>query len=199
MGEIPVLSDAPAAKRARENHEDEASFKEFGQAPSLEVARRPPSRLKAAAIALICVGVSSISSYVFTNPEMPRIDPVIEFPWYIPVGPHFAGIWLVLTVSLAASFYLLLRSSPDIRLRRYAIAAYVALLALHTIWAWLLFAMRTPMMSFYAVALLVAAIVLAVWLTAEVDKRAGLLLTPYLAWAIFALASTFRIAMSASS
>jgi len=130
---------------------------------------------------------------------MPRIDPVIEFPWYIPVGPHFAGIWLVLTVSLAASFYLLLRSSPDIRLRRYAIAAYVALPALHTIWAWLLFAKRTPMMSFYAVALLVAAIVLAVWLTAEVDKRAGLLLTPYLAWAIFALASTFRIAMSASS
>lgn len=183
MGEIPMLSDAPAAERAREDHEDPPSFQEFGQAPSLEVARRPPSRLKAVAIAFICVCVSSISSYVFTNPEMPRIDPVIEFPWFFPIGPHFAAIWLVLTVSLVASFYLLLRSTPDNRLRRYAIAAYVALLALHTIWAWLLFAKREPVLSFCAAAPLVAFIVVAVWLTAQIDKRAGLLLAPYLAWA----------------
>jgi translocator protein len=181
---------------AREGDEDLASIQEFGQAPSLEVSRRPPGRLKAVAIAVICVCVSSVSSYVFTNPEMPRIDPVIEFPWFFPIGPYFAVIWIALAISLICSFYLLLRSSPDNRLRRFAMTAYTLMMVLHTVWAWLLFAKRLPMLSFCAAMPLVASIVVAVWLTAQIDKRAGLLLAPYLAWAFFAATSTFHIAMS---
>jgi len=74
--------------------------------------------MASAAIAVISVLATSISSYVFTNPEMPRIDPVIEFPWFMPIGPPFAVIWAVLTLSLIASFYLILRCSPDNKLRR---------------------------------------------------------------------------------
>ena len=159
----------------------------------MEVARRPPRRMASAAIAVISVLATSISSYVFTNPEMPRIDPVIEFPWFMPIGPPFAVIWAVLTLSLIASFYLILRCSPDNKLRRKAIAAYVAQLAFNTIWAWLLFAERAPKAGLYA-ALVFATVVLAsVWLAAQMDKRASFLLAPNLAWAVFALISTARI------
>jgi benzodiazapine receptor len=198
MNEIPMLSDAPAAARAREGEslQDLEGTREFGQAPGLEVSRAPPRRTKAAIIALVCVAATSISSYVFTNPQMPRMDPVIEFPWFIPIGPYFATIWLALTLSMTASFYLILRSSPDNKLRRKAIAAYVAQFALHPAWAWLLFADRAPMASLYAVGPFVAAVLAAIWLAAQIDKRASLLLTPYLAWAIFAFVSTARIAIA---
>ncbi|MBV8449588.1 MAG: tryptophan-rich sensory protein [Hyphomicrobiales bacterium] len=196
MTKIPMLSDAPAAERVREAEDvrDLEGVREFGQAPGLEVSRNPPRRMGAAAIAVICVAVTSVSSYVFTNPEMPRIDPVIEFPWFIPIGPAFGLIWVVLTLTVMGSFYLVLRSSPDNRLRRVAIAAYVAQLAMHTVWAWLLFARRLPMPSLCAVLLFVAVVIVAIWAAAHVDKRASLLLTPYLAWAIFALVVTARIA-----
>ena len=196
MTKIPMLSDAPAAERAREAEDvrELEGVREFGQAPGLEVARAPPRRIGAAATAIICVAVTSVSSYIFTNPEMPRIDPVIEFPWFIPIGPAFGFIWLVLTLSVVASFYLILRSSPDNKLRRVAIAAYVAELVMHTVWAWLLFARRLPTPSLYAVVLFVAVVIVAIWAAAHVDKRASLLLAPYLAWAIFAFVTTARIA-----
>ena len=196
MTKIPMLSDAPAAERAREAEDvrELQGVREFGQAPGLEVARAPPGRLVAAAIALICVAVTSISSFIFTNPEMPRIDPVIEFPWFIPMGSGFTLIWLVLTISVVSSFYLILRSSPDNKRRRVAIAAFVAGLTIHTVWAWLLFARRLPTPSLVAVVLFVAIVIVAIWVTAHLDRRASLLLTPYLAWAIFALVATAHIA-----
>jgi benzodiazapine receptor len=200
MTKIPMLSDAPAAERAREAEDlrEMEGVREFGQAPGLEVSREPPRRIIAAAIALICVAVTSISSYIFTNPEMPRIDPVVEFPWFIPLGPGFGLIWLVLTISVIASFYLILRSSPDNKLRRVAIAAYVAGLAIHTVWAWLLFARRLPMPSLFAVALFVLIVIVAIWAAAHVDRRASLLLGPYLAWALFAAVATAHIATRAT-
>jgi translocator protein len=149
--------------------------------------------MHAAAIAIICVLATSISSYVFTSPQMPRIDPVIEFPWFMPIGPYFVSIWMVMSLCLVASFYLILRSSPDNKLRRKAIAAYVAQLALNTIWCWLLFANRAPRPSLCAAALLVAIVLVSVWLATQIDKRAGFLLAPSLAWAIFAVISTARI------
>ncbi|MBV9431077.1 MAG: tryptophan-rich sensory protein [Hyphomicrobiales bacterium] len=200
MTKIPMLSDAPAAERAREAEDlrDIQGVREFGQAPGLEVARTPPRRIAAAAIALICVAVTSISSYIFTNPEMPRLDPVVEFPWFIPMGPAFGLIWLVLTISAIASFYLILRSSPDNKYRRLAIATFVAGLAIHTVWAWLLFARRLPTPSLVAVVLFVAIVIVAIWIAAYVDKRASLLLAPYLAWSVFALLATIHIATGAT-
>jgi benzodiazapine receptor len=196
MTKIPMLSDAPAAERVRESEDvrDLEGRREFGQAAGLEVSRAPPRRMISAAIAFICVAATSISSYIFTNPEMPRIDPVVEFPWFVPLGPYFGFIWLGLTISIVASFYLVLRSSPDNKLRRKAIAAYVTQFALHTAWAWLLFARRAPIESLCAVVPFVIVVVAAVWMTAQIDKRASLLLAPYLAWALFALLATARIA-----
>ena len=200
MTKIPMLSDAPAAERAREGEDlrDLEGTREFGQAAGLEVSRAPPRRMMAVAIALVCVAATSISSYVFTNPEMPRIDPVVEFPWFIPIGPYFGFIWLGLTVSMITSFYLILRSSPDNKLRRKAIAAYVTQFALHTAWAWLLFAHRAPLASLYVVVPFVIIVLVAIWMTAQIDKRASLLLAPYFAWAVFAFLSTVRIATEAT-
>jgi heme exporter protein D len=134
MNKIPMLSDAPAAERVREAEDvrDLQGVREFGQAPGLEVSRSPRRRMAAWAIALICVAVTSISIYVLTNLEMPRMDPVIDFPWFMPMGRYFGFIWLALTISRVGSLYLILRSAPDNKLRRVAIAAYLAQLALHT-------------------------------------------------------------------
>lgn len=193
MKDIPMLSDAPAAERAREGAALEET-REFGQASGLEVSRRPPRRLAALCIAFVSVLTTSVSSYIFTDPQMPRIDPVIEFPWFMPIGPYFASIWLALMLSAIVSFYLILRSSPDNRLRRKAIAAYVAQFVLHTAWAWLLFPDRNPALALWAAAALAPSVAITVWITAQIDKRASILLTPSLAWALFALISTLRIA-----
>jgi benzodiazapine receptor len=194
MKEIPVLSDAPAAARAREDHHDDVeSPRKFGQAPGLEVARGPPRRLRAAAIATICVLTTSVSSFIFTNPRMPRLDPVIEFPWFVRIGPSFVAIWAVLTGTLIASFYLVLRTAPDTKQRRQAIAAYVAQLALNTVWAWLLFAERSVAVSLCAAGLFVMSVLASVWVSAQINKRASALLSPNLAWAIFTLISTAKI------
>jgi tryptophan-rich sensory protein len=197
VNEIPVLSDAPAAKRARDEHSPSVggdAFASFGQVADLEVSRRPPGRMRAVMIATVCVLATNISSLIFVDPDAPRIDPIVEFPWYIRVGPFFATIWVVLLLTLIASFYLILRLRPDNKLRREAIAAYILMLTLNTVWAWLLFAGRVPTAALYASILALLATTLSLWIAAHLSKRAGLLLAPQLSWTLFMCLSTTHIA-----
>ena len=189
MDDDPLLMGAPSAERARR----------YGSTLSIEGTscigggQRPPIRPVAALIALICVAMTSIWGFVFIDPDMPELDPIIQYSWFIPTTPLFAPIWLTLTLCMTASFYLVLRS-PQGTARSATIIFYVAQFTLQSLWAWLIFGPRTPIAGLYVMIAFVACVMAGLWYSARVDRRATLLMAPYLAWVAFILLTTIRLA-----
>jgi translocator protein len=189
MNDDPLLADTPAAMRARHTGGTQA----LEGASCIEGEGRPPSRPVAASIALACVAMTSIWGFVFIDPDMPRLDPVIDYAWYIPTSPLFATVWLALILCMAASFYIVLRS-PESSARSVAITAFIAQFILKSLWAWLLFGPRLPAAALYVMILFVICVIVSLWFSLRVDRRAVLLMAPYLAWVAFTLMATIRIA-----
>jgi tryptophan-rich sensory protein len=184
--------NAPAVVRARKS----------GGGPCIEGAsclagtERAPSRLVAAMTSLVCVAFTSIWGYVFISPDMPGLDPTIDFAWFVPTGPWFLAIWMAQTLCLAASFYLVLRTPPDTVARSPAIAVFVTQFILKSVWASLLFEQRAPVAGLCVMALFVICVVAGVCLAARVDRRAAFLMVPHLSWVAFVLLLTISTAIS---
>ncbi len=82
----------------------------------------------------------------------------------------------------------LARGAPPRPGRRPALVAWGVQLALNALWTPLFFAAEQYGAAFLDIALLLAAVVTTVLLTARVDRRAALLLVPYLLWVGYAAA-----------
>jgi benzodiazapine receptor len=194
MTNNPLMVDARAIRRARAL----GSAQSLDGTSCLEGTQRSPSRPVAAATAIICVAFSSIWSFVFTDPYMPGLDATIDYAWYVPTGPLFATIWLTLTLCMTGSFYLVLRAPRDSAARGSAIVAFVAQFILKSLWAWLFFGQRLPVTGLYVMTLFVVSVAATIWLSARVDRRAGLLMAPYASWVAFILLWTLTTAITVS-
>jgi len=192
MTNSPLLMNAPAVLRARKL----GARQSIEGTSCLEGAGRAPSRPVAAMTALVCIAFTSIWGYVFISPDMPGLDPTIDYAWFVPTGPRFLAVWIALTFCLALSFYLVLRASPDNWARSPAIVAFVAQFILKSIWAALFFGMRAPVPALFVMAIFLICVVTSLWFNALVDRRAAFLMTPYFSGAAFALLLTISAAAS---
>jgi hypothetical protein len=84
MGD-PLFLNSPAIRRARKRR----AVVSLEGAHSLRDSKHGLSPAMAAITAVICAAVTCIWGYVFTSPNMPGIDPAIEYAWFIPVIPLF--------------------------------------------------------------------------------------------------------------
>jgi benzodiazapine receptor len=184
--------DAPAVVRARKF----GGCQDMEGASCLEGSERAPNRPVAGMTALVCVAFTSIWGYIFISPDMPGLDPTINYAWFVPTGPWFLAIWMTLTLCLAASFYLVLRAPPDDATRSLAIIAFVAQFILKAVWASLLFGQRAPLTGLYVMTVFVVCVTASIWLSARVDRRAAFLMAPYVSWVVFVLLLTISTAVS---
>ena len=116
-------------------------------------------------------------------------------PTFSP-APWLAGITsLGLAAVLALAFFRVL-CRPDYRPDRpAAIRAFVLGLALDVLWSWLFFAGRHPTVALAAAAILAATSAVAAWRFAIVDRRAGLMLAPWVMATGFAFLLDLSIAL----
>ena len=98
----PLLVNAPAIVRARVFGADQ----DIEGASCLDETGRAPNRPMALMTAFVCVAFTSVRGYVFISPDMPGLDPTIDYARSVPTGNRFLTIWMVLTLCLAGSFYL---------------------------------------------------------------------------------------------
>ena len=111
-------------------------------------------------------------------------------------NPWLAGVAAVaIAATVAAGFFRVL-CRPDYLPDRPAAIRIIALgLALDVVWTWLFFAGRHPTVALAAAGALAVMAVSAAWHSASVDRRAGLLLLPWVAAAGFAFLLDLSIAL----
>jgi tryptophan-rich sensory protein len=113
-------------------------------------------------------------------------------PSWAPPASLFGPVWSVLFVLMGVSAWLVWREH-GFRRARTALWLYAAQLVANALWTWLFFAWRQGALALAEIAilwLLILATILAFW---RLNRVAGALLVPYLAWVSFAAALNFAL------
>jgi benzodiazapine receptor len=132
----------------------------------------------------LVAAVAFVGSSV-TLPKIPTWYAGLAKPWFTPPNAVFGPAWTILYVMMAVAAW---RIGMGSAMRTRAVVLFVAQLALNAIWSPVFFGMEAPKLGFAViVALLIAlaATLIAFW---RIDRLAGLLLAPYLAWICYATA-----------
>jgi benzodiazapine receptor len=131
-----------------------------------------------------CLAVGAVASWV-TQASVATWYPTLAKPWFNPPNWLFGPAWTFLYVTMAIAAWLVWRSDDRVRAQD-ALYLFGFQLALNLAWSLLFFGLRDPGLALVEVVvfwLAIAATTRAFW---PLDRRAGLLMLPYLAWVGFA-------------
>lgn len=152
--------------------------------------RRPVASLVAAV--LVCELVGALGT-VFTMPALDGWYGTIQQPWFTPPSWVFGPVWTTLFALLGVAAWLVWRADTDERAVRVALVAFAIQFTVNVSWSGVFFGLRWPLGGFVVIVALWLAILATVWSFDRVDRRAALLLVPYLAWVTFAGVLNYQI------
>ncbi|NNE21286.1 MAG: tryptophan-rich sensory protein [Rhizobiales bacterium] len=107
-------------------------------------------------------------------------------PSFNPPGWVFGPVWTVLYVAMAVAGWRIWLRTPDAR-RKVGLIAYGAQLTLNLSWSYLFFGLQRPGLALVDIMVLFILLVFTTILYSRMDRTAGALFTPYLAWVAFAM------------
>lgn len=128
-----------------------------------------------------------------TTPNIPTWYASLAKPAYTPPNWVFAPAWTILYAMMALAAWRVLGLDPATPRRRPALVAYAVQLLLNAAWSWAFFALHAPALAFLVIIALLAALLATTELFWKLDRPAGLLLVPYLAWTSFAALLNYGI------
>lgn len=109
-------------------------------------------------------------------------------PAWTPPDWVFGPVWTVLYASMAVAAWRVWRAWRRAAAHgaRGALTAYLVQLALNALWSYLFFGLHRPALAFLELVALWLAIAITLVLFWRIDRLAGALLVPYLAWVTLA-------------
>ena len=145
-----------------------------------------------AAAAALLVTLVGASGAVFTDPTSSWFQS-LTLPWYYPPPWAFGAVWTLLFTLIGLAAYLVYRQGLDSRPVRVGLALFGLQMILNVAWSPAFFMLQRPLLALGVIALLWGLILLTIWGFNRVDRRAGLLLVPYLCWVSFAALLNYEI------
>jgi translocator protein len=107
-------------------------------------------------------------------------------PAWNPPGAVFGPVWSVLYVLMGLAAWRVWRLAGFGGAGPAPLTLFVLQLGLNALWSYLFFGLRRPDLAFFDIVVLWTAILVLVTLFWRLDRGAGVLLLPYLAWVSFA-------------
>lgn len=131
-----------------------------------------------AALLVLCLGLGSAAGFL-TAQSLPTWFPTLVKPSFNPPSWLFAPVWTTLYIMMAVAAWL-------VWLRKGPLVLFYVQLALNFAWSLLFFGLHSPALALIDIVAMWVAILLTLLAFWKVDRRAGWLLVPYLAWVSFA-------------
>ncbi|MEJ1963517.1 MAG: TspO/MBR family protein [Gammaproteobacteria bacterium] len=113
-------------------------------------------------------------------------------PAWAPPAGVFGPVWSVLYTLIALAAWRVWRKG-GFRLQRGALALFFVQLFLNSLWSWLFFGWHRGALALADVLLLLMSILATLIAFWRVERLAGVLFVPYLAWVSFASALNFAV------
>lgn len=141
--------------------------------------------LKIVLLTVVCVAIGYLSGMV-TRDSITTWYPTLEKPVFNPPNWIFAPVWTLLYIMMGVAAGLVWTSNSDEKTIRKALGFFAIQFGLNALWSYLFFGLHNPLLALVEIVLLWLMIFETYNLFKRIDKTAGLLLIPYLAWVSFA-------------
>lgn len=126
----------------------------------------------------LCLGAGILGS-VFTVSAIPEWYSTLNKPSFSPPNWIFGPVWTILYILMGYSLYL-------VWTKRKIPTVFWIQLILNAAWSIIFFGLKNPILALVDIAVLWIVIVLTIKAFYKINKLAGQLLFPYLAWVSFA-------------
>lgn len=133
----------------------------------------------------ICQAAGVIGSF-FTVSSIPTWYQLLTKPGFSPPDFIFGPVWLSLYTLMGISLYLAWQKGKIPKVFWFQ-------LALNAAWSILFFGLKSPLLGLIGIVALLVLIILTIKEFWKINKLAGVLLLPYLAWVSFATILNFFI------
>ncbi|OXA79828.1 TspO and MBR related proteins [Flavobacterium aquidurense] len=142
--------------------------------------------VKIAIALLVCLAVGYSASTV-TRPSVESWYPTLVKPIFNPPNWIFMPMWTLLYILMAVAAGLVwdkIKEQNDVV--KKALLFFIIQLTLNAIWSYLFFGLKNPLLALIEIALLWLMIYETYLKFIKINKTAGYLLIPYMAWVAFA-------------
>lgn len=142
--------------------------------------------IKVIILIVICLGIGYASSIVTQNGIETWYN-TIEKPSFNPPNWIFAPVWTILYIFIAIAGGIVWDKIDTNPLAKKAMLFFGIQLLLNTLWSFLFFGLRNPLIALIEIILLLLIIYETYMLFSKINKTAGYLFIPYLLWVSFAM------------
>jgi len=122
----------------------------------------------------------------------------VQSAWYQGIRPPitppnymFPIVWNILFFLIALSLAFSWIHSKGKREKGHVMLAFGINLVLNALWSALYFGLEQPLLAFFDIVLILVSIIYMIIITWEIDRKAALMLAPYLVWVNFAAVLNF--------
>ncbi len=133
----------------------------------------------------VCLGAGILGSF-FTVNSIPTWYTALNKPVFSPPNWVFAPVWTILYILMGISLYLVISNKEKGKSKKWAVQVFAVQLILNALWSIIFFGLKNPALAFLEILVLWASIFLTIKVFFNINKLAGKLLIPYLAWVSFA-------------
>lgn len=141
--------------------------------------------LKILLLVIVCVTVGYLSGMV-TRDSITTWYPTLEKPIFNPPNWIFGPVWTLLYIMMGVAAGLVWTSNSDEKIKQKALGFFAIQFGLNALWSYLFFGLHNPLLALVEIILLWLMIFETYNLFKRIDKIAGYLFIPYLAWVSFA-------------
>lgn len=148
--------------------------------------------LKLAASVFVCLAAGGIGT-VFTVQSIPTWYSTLNKPVFSPPNYLFGPVWTVLYILMGISLYLVWKRGLKTGKVRSALYIFGIQLILNAIWSPIFFGLKNLLLALIVIIVMWIYILKTILVFLKIDKTAGYLLYPYLAWVSFASLLNFSV------
>ena len=130
--------------------------------------------------------MAGVAGSIYTAQSVKSWYPTLSKPWFNPPAWVFGPVWTLLFIMMGVSFYLVWTKGKKKKLHSEAMAVFLVQLILNVTWSYLFFSWKNITLALAEIVVLWVMILLTIKKFMMIDKTAGYLMWPYLAWVSFA-------------
>lgn len=134
-------------------------------------------------LAIIISFLAGAIGAIFTSKTVSTWYLELNKPFFNPPGWVFGPVWNILFLLIGISLYLVW---DKLKKEKLALTFFSTQWVLNIAWSFLFFYLEKPLYAFIEIILLWTAILFTIIYFYKINKKAGYLLIPYLAWVTFA-------------
>jgi benzodiazapine receptor len=153
------------------------------------ISRREIFGALAAAVLINLIGALGVP---FTTPDSAWFQ-ALDKPWFYPPNATFGIVWTLLFSLMGIAVYLVYRQGLENRAVKFALGLFAVQMVFNVAWSPTFFAAQELLLALFVILVLWVLIVGTIAAFDRVDRRAALLLVPYLAWVTFAAVLNYSL------